>query len=166
MSESYMINEAGVCGAFATSSAQAELETQRIVTAEKQAQSIDWNRIPTPDDDPWIRVAEVVDDINNKEHVPTQVLKDTIELIRRRHHGDEPTTEQATSLELIEQTLDDRGEEGGYAEAASARYAKVVQRGDEWCVTTKDGSKTLGCHDSEEKANAQLQAIEISKAKG
>lgn len=40
---------------------------------------------------------------------------------------------------------------------------KVVKRGDEWCVTTEDGSKTLGCHPSAEKAGAQLRAVEASK---
>jgi hypothetical protein len=39
----------------------------------------------------------------------------------------------------------------------------VVKRGDKWVVTNKDGTKTLGTHDSRESAVKQLQAIEASK---
>jgi hypothetical protein len=42
---------------------------------------------------------------------------------------------------------------------------KIQKRGEKWCVLTEDGSKTLGCHDSEEKAQAQLGAVEASKAR-
>ena len=34
-----------------------------------------------------------------------------------------------------------------------------------WVVTTSDGRKRLGEHDTEEQAKRQLAAIEISKAK-
>lgn len=40
----------------------------------------------------------------------------------------------------------------------------IVKRGTKWCVTSKDGSKTLGCHDTEAEAKAQLAAVEASKA--
>ena len=39
---------------------------------------------------------------------------------------------------------------------------KVVQRGEEWCVTTMDG-KTIACHPTKERALAQLRAIEANK---
>ena len=39
---------------------------------------------------------------------------------------------------------------------------KVVQRGEEWCVTTMDG-KTIACHPTKEEALAQLRAIEANK---
>ncbi|ASZ78796.1 hypothetical protein 2050H1_030 [Serratia phage 2050H1] len=37
--------------------------------------------------------------------------------------------------------------------------------GDKWEVTNKSGTKVLGTHDTEKDAEAQLQAIEISKHK-
>jgi len=40
---------------------------------------------------------------------------------------------------------------------------RVVKRGEEWCVTTEDGSKTLGCHDTQAKAIQQLAAVEANK---
>lgn len=39
----------------------------------------------------------------------------------------------------------------------------IVKRGGKYAVTTEDGSRTLGVHDSEESARKQLAAIEISK---
>ncbi len=39
----------------------------------------------------------------------------------------------------------------------------IKRRGDKWVVTTSDGKKVLGTHDSEESAKKQLIAIEISK---
>lgn len=39
----------------------------------------------------------------------------------------------------------------------------IVKRGDKFEVTTEDGSKVLGTHDSHKDAAKQLQAIEISK---
>lgn len=39
----------------------------------------------------------------------------------------------------------------------------IRKKGDQWCVLTHDGSKTLGCHDSEEDAKAQLSAVEANK---
>lgn len=39
----------------------------------------------------------------------------------------------------------------------------IIKEGDKFCVKTKDGSKTLGCHDTEEEALAQLRAVEASK---
>src|SRR3990172_12184025 len=39
----------------------------------------------------------------------------------------------------------------------------IRKKGNEWCVYTKDGSKELGCHDTEEKAKAQLAAVEANK---
>lgn len=39
----------------------------------------------------------------------------------------------------------------------------IKKEGNQWCLYTKDGSRKLGCHDSEEKAIKQEQAIEASK---
>ena len=44
------------------------------------------------------------------------------------------------------------------------RNHKIEKRGDEWCVTSEDGSKTLGCHPTRQEAVDQLGAIEASKA--
>ena len=41
---------------------------------------------------------------------------------------------------------------------------KIVQRGKNWVVMNKNGTKVLGTHPTREKAVKQLQAIEISKA--
>jgi hypothetical protein len=47
---------------------------------------------------------------------------------------------------------------------ASAPVAKrIVRQGDQWCVTTEDGSETLGCHETEAEALAQLRAVEASQ---
>jgi hypothetical protein len=41
---------------------------------------------------------------------------------------------------------------------------KVVKRGDKWCVVSHtDPNKSYGCHDSKEKAHAQLRAIKSKK---
>lgn len=40
---------------------------------------------------------------------------------------------------------------------------RIVQRGAQWCVTTEDGSKTLGCHGTREAALRQLAAVEAVK---
>jgi len=46
----------------------------------------------------------------------------------------------------------------------TVRLAKrIVRRGDKWCVTTQDGSRTLGCHDTKEDAIRQLAAVEVNK---
>lgn len=42
-------------------------------------------------------------------------------------------------------------------------HEKIVKKGDKWLVKTKRGDKTLGTHDSRDKAVNQLQAIEINK---
>lgn len=42
-------------------------------------------------------------------------------------------------------------------------FSKIRKHGDEWQVTTEDGSKVLGTHPTREEAVKQLQAIEISK---
>lgn len=42
----------------------------------------------------------------------------------------------------------------------------IRKRGDQWCVVKKDGSKTFGCHDSEEKAKAQLAVIGMRTHEG
>ena len=42
---------------------------------------------------------------------------------------------------------------------------RIVKRGSKWAVVSKDGSKTLGTHDTKEDAVKQLQAIEINKHK-
>lgn len=39
----------------------------------------------------------------------------------------------------------------------------IKKVGDKWCVFTHDGEKQIACHDTEEKAQAQLAAIEASK---
>lgn len=43
---------------------------------------------------------------------------------------------------------------------------RIVRRGAQWCVVSEDGSKTLGCHDTEEAALRQLRAVEANKAAG
>lgn len=40
---------------------------------------------------------------------------------------------------------------------------KIKKRGNKWIITTKDGSKTLGTHDSKNDAIKQLQTIEANK---
>lgn len=40
---------------------------------------------------------------------------------------------------------------------------KIVQRGSKWLVTSEDGSKVLGTHDTEGDAKAQLRAVEAHK---
>jgi len=46
----------------------------------------------------------------------------------------------------------------------TVRIAKRIEhRGNEWCVTTEDGAKTLGCHSTKEEAIRQLAAVEIHK---
>lgn len=40
----------------------------------------------------------------------------------------------------------------------------IVKDGSKWLVKTKDGKRTLGTHPSKEKAQKQLDAIEIDKA--
>lgn len=42
---------------------------------------------------------------------------------------------------------------------------KIVHRGNKWAVTDSSGEKTLGTHETREKAVKQLQAIEASKAR-
>jgi len=39
----------------------------------------------------------------------------------------------------------------------------IKKQGGRWCLFTKDGSRKLGCHDTEAEAQAQERAIEISK---
>jgi hypothetical protein len=39
----------------------------------------------------------------------------------------------------------------------------IVKRGNQYAVTTEDGSKTLGTHATHADAQKQLAAIEISK---
>lgn len=39
----------------------------------------------------------------------------------------------------------------------------IVKRGNQYAVTTEDGSKTLGVHSTREDAQKQLAAIEIGK---
>lgn len=39
----------------------------------------------------------------------------------------------------------------------------IRKRGEKWCLMTQDGSRTLGCHDTEEEAKAQERAIEANK---
>src|SRR3990167_2384230 len=39
----------------------------------------------------------------------------------------------------------------------------VEKRGDQWCLISKSDGKTLGCHDTEEGAMAQEQAIQANK---
>jgi hypothetical protein len=40
---------------------------------------------------------------------------------------------------------------------------KIVERDGEYCVTSADGSKTLGCHKTMREAKAQLAAVESNK---
>lgn len=41
----------------------------------------------------------------------------------------------------------------------------IVKRGKKYLVKTEDGSRTLGTHDNEGDAKAQLAAIEMAKAR-
>jgi hypothetical protein len=50
-----------------------------------------------------------------------------------------------------------------FAAVTEVHIYTIVQRGDQWCVTTADGSKTLGCHPSKEEALNQLRAVEANK---
>ena len=127
----YRIPEGGVCGAFNTE-ATSEQRARKTARLKKTAQTVaepNWNKVPTPAEDPWIRVAEVVEEINKEEYVPTDVLQDTLEMVRQRHHGDEPTTDQQSAVTLIEQELDNRGEDGGYAEARKKNAQIITRRG-------------------------------------
>lgn len=55
----------------------------------------------------------------------------------------------------------------GWLKARTAKAApiakKVVQRGEEWCVTDEAGDQVLGCHDSKDQALAQLRTVEANK---
>src|SRR5258706_1042909 len=42
---------------------------------------------------------------------------------------------------------------------------KIEHRGSKWVVTSEDGSKVLGSHDNKADAEAQLRAVEASKAR-
>jgi hypothetical protein len=42
----------------------------------------------------------------------------------------------------------------------------IVERDGQYCVTTLDGKKTLGCHPTKEEAQRHLAAIEANKASG
>lgn len=54
---------------------------------------------------------------------------------------------------------------GNIVNDSSAKLIEHVKKsGDEWVVTNKAGDKILGKHPSKKEANAQLAAIEISKA--
>src|SRR5690242_5523818 len=45
--------------------------------------------------------------------------------------------------------------------------ARIVKKGDQWCVVSEDGSKNLGCSDSKEGAQKRLREVEYFKhAKG
>ena len=39
----------------------------------------------------------------------------------------------------------------------------IEKRGDEWCLRAEGSGKTLGCHDSKEKAEAQERAVQANK---
>lgn len=39
----------------------------------------------------------------------------------------------------------------------------IRKKGSQWCLMTHDGSKTLGCHDTEEEAMTQERAVQASK---
>jgi hypothetical protein len=80
--------------------------------------AIDWQKAP---DDPWQKVAEVVENINDSSYVPTQVLRDTLEKIKQRHHGDEPTDEQKANVSLIEKELKMRDTDPDYAARREGR---------------------------------------------
>lgn len=53
---------------------------------------------------------------------------------------------------------------GGRPEKKSARLSKrITRRGSKWLVTTEDGSRTLGTHDTKADAVTQLAAVESNK---
>lgn len=41
----------------------------------------------------------------------------------------------------------------------------VRKVGSQWCVFDSSGKKKLGCHRTKKEANAQLRAVEASKAR-
>lgn len=114
--ETYMIPEGGVCGAFNTDVQTKTARTHRKIAAKKieaDVETIDWSKVP---DDFVMRLAEVVEDINDKSYVPTKVLYDLLEKDKQRHHGDEPTTEQESNIKLVEKELENRGLDTGYGD--------------------------------------------------
>jgi hypothetical protein len=42
-------------------------------------------------------------------------------------------------------------------------YARIVKRGEKWCVVSEDGSKNLGCSSTKERAQKRLQQVEYFK---
>lgn len=49
--------------------------------------------------------------------------------------------------------------------ASIQKGAKIVQKGDQWCVESEEG-KNLGCSDSREGAEKRLKQVEYFKHKG
>jgi len=47
----------------------------------------------------------------------------------------------------------------------SLQLFRVEQRGSKWVVTTEDGKRVLGTHDTKSDAEAQLRAVEVSNAR-
>jgi len=46
----------------------------------------------------------------------------------------------------------------------SVHTYKLVHRDDEWCVTSEDGTKSLGCYPTETEARERLRQVEAAKA--
>jgi len=72
------------------------------------------------------------------------------------------------NLVLDEVSLVDTGANKGarislFKRGATVLEKKIVRREGQWCVTTEDGRKTLGCHDSHAAALRHLRAIEANK---
>jgi len=45
-------------------------------------------------------------------------------------------------------------------------HAKIVKRGNQWCVVSEDGTKNLGCSNTREGAEKRLKQVEFFKHKG
>ena len=47
--------------------------------------------------------------------------------------------------------------------ATEALNFTIVERDGKWCLLTKDGAETLGCHDTKAGAEAQERAVQSQK---
>jgi hypothetical protein len=76
-------------------------------------------------------------------------------------------------LEAVEARVEELRKQVGLDTIEKVAVIKHVERAKErgkgttkkWCVFPKNGGKAIGCHESKESAQKQLQAIEINKAK-
>lgn len=107
--DTYRIQEGGVCGAFSTSVVEEQARKVVVASQAPSAPAPNWTQVPRPGT--WQRVAEVVDDINGGHFVPTRVLRDTLDMVRREK-GDEPSEDQQSAVTLVEDELKNRDQDG------------------------------------------------------